>query len=608
MPNLISKFVRRSSQDVKRGFTLVEVIVGAAVFLIVSLSAYNAYIGLFHIIDLGQYRVLAVSLANEQFEIARNMPYSDVGVQGSIPSGKIPHIQSLIRGGVTFTVTTIVRNIDLAFDGTIGGAPNDLSPADNKLIEVTISCNGGCHDMQDIALSGQVAPKNLETASTNGALFVRVFDANGQPIEDANVHVVNVATTTSIIIDDVTDVNGMLQLVDLPPGANAYRIIVSKSGYSTDRTYPPNAPANPFPTKEDATVLVQQVTQVSFAIDHVGSMAFSSVTPACVPVPNFDFTLVGSKQIGDQIPKYTSTSTTNASGALSLTGMEWDTYTVTPIDSTHDIAGINPLNPIILNPAVSQNVQLIVIPKATKSLLITVKDGATLLPISGATVTLTKSGYADTETTGKGFINQTDWSGGSGQTTFSSTDKYALDDGNIDVSTSSGNIILKDIFGAYSPTGTLESSTFNAGSPSNFYTLSWTPTDSPALAGINSVRFQIASNATVTATTTWDFTGPNGAGSTYYSTSSSPISANHGGNQFLRYKLYLSTDTATVTPLISDVAFTYASSCTPPGQVIFTGLASGVYTLDVSKAGYSVYSQTITVSNNWAEVSVGMVP
>src|SRR5262245_43765826 len=94
-----------------RGFTLVEILVAAAVFLVISLSAYNAYISLFKLVDLSQYRVLATALANEQFEIARNMPYADVGVQDGIPDGKIPQTQVLTRAGIPFTVTTIVRNI-----------------------------------------------------------------------------------------------------------------------------------------------------------------------------------------------------------------------------------------------------------------------------------------------------------------------------------------------------------------------------------------------------------------------------------------------------------------------------------------------------------------
>ncbi|MES2215709.1 MAG: carboxypeptidase regulatory-like domain-containing protein [Patescibacteria group bacterium] len=590
-----------------RAFTLVEVIVGAAVFLVIALAAYNSYIGLFKLIDLGQYRVLAVSLANEQFEVARNMPYADVGVVGSIPVGKIQHTQNLTRGGVPFTVTTIVRNVDLAFDGTIGGTPNDLSPADNKLVEVTVSCTG-CRNMAPIILAGQVAPKNLETASTNGALFIRVFDASGQPIEDANVHVVNVATTTTIVIDDVTDVNGMLQLVDLPPGTNAYRITVTKNGYSTDRTYAPNAPANPFPTKSDATVLVQQVTQISFAIDLLGSLSFSSVTPLCVPVSNFDFNLQGSKEIGDDIFKYVSTTTTNGIGTLSIPGMEWDTYVVKPLDTTHDLAGINPLNPVILNPGAAQSVQLVVIPKDPKSLLVTVKDSATQLPISGATVTLTKTGYSNIQTTGKGYINQTDWSGGSGAADYVSTNKYWIDDGRVDVTSTPGDVRLKNVFGSYNSSGVLESSTFNTGSPSNFYTLTWQPTDPPLLAGNNAVRFQVATNATVTATTTWDFKGPDGTAATYYATSSSPIHASNNGYQFFRYRLYLATQTATVTPNVSDTAFTFTSSCTPPGQVIFTALTAGTYTLNIAKAGYTTYNQNINVSADWAEVAVPMAP
>ncbi len=592
-----------------RGFTLIEVVIGASVFLVVSLAAYQAYLGLFKLIDLGQYRVLATSLANEQFEIARNMPYADVGIQGGIPNGKIPHIQTLTRGGTPFTVTSIVRNIDQTFDGTIGGSPNDLSPADNKLLEVTISCSG-CRNMQSITLAGQIAPKNLETASTNGALFVRVFDANGQPIKDADVHVVNIATTTTIIIDDVTDNNGMLQLVDVPPGTNAYRITVTKSGYSTDRTYPPNAPSNPFPTKPDATVLVQQVTQVSFAIDQLGSLNISSVTPLCGAVANINFSLKGAKQIGDNIFKYSTNQVTSSAGQLYLGQMEWDTYTVTPSDTSYDVSGINPLNPVIENPGASQNIQLIMVPKNAKSLLATVKDSATQLPISGATVTLSKTGYTNTQITGKGYINQTDWSGGSGLASYSATNtnKYWTDDLNVDVAATPGEILLRNAFGTYSPSGILESSTFNTGSPSNFYTLTWGPAGQSPLTGPNSVRFQIASNLTVTATTTWNYVGPDGTAATYYTTPDTPISADHNGKQYLRYRASLSTLTSTTTPNISDVAFTFTSSCTPPGQVIFTGLTAGSYTLSVTKAGYADYSQSVSVSPDWQESTVNMAP
>ncbi len=586
-----------------RAFTLIEILVGAAVFLVVSLAAYNAYVGLFRLINLSQFKVLAVNLANEQFELVRNMPYVDVGIVGGIPKGKLVNSQVLVRGGVSFTVTTTVRNLDLAFDGTIGGSPNDLSPADNKLVDITVACTG-CNNMKPISLTGQVAPKNLETASNNGALFIRVFDANGQPVQGANVHVVNVATTTSIIIDDVTDATGMLQLVDVPPGNNAYRISVTKSGYSTDRTYPPGGSDNPSPSKPDATVLLQQVTQVSFAIDRVSTLTVSSVSPTCEVVPNFDFALVGSKQIGVNVPKFSQNVVTNGSGILAIPNMEWDTYTLIPTDTSYDIAGLNPLNPSTLNANSSQQIQLIAIPSDPRSLLVTVKDGATQLPLSGATVVVSRTGWSDTKITGKGFINQTNWSSGDGQDIYSNTAQYWNDDGHMDV-TVPGLLQLASAFGTYSPTGWLQSSTFDTGSASNFYTITWSPVDQPVVVGSDSVGIQIAT-ATTTTPTSWDFLGPDGTSATYYTVPNTPINSIHNDNRYLRYKVYMATQTATATPSVSDVAFTFTSSCTPPGQVIFSGLSAGNYHISVTKTDYSNYDYDVAVSSNWLEIPVVM--
>lgn len=587
-----------------RGFTLVEVIVGTAVFLVVSLAAYNAYIGLFKLINLSQYKTMAINLANEQFEIARNMPYADVGIVGGIPKGKLAHVQTLVRGGTSFTVTTTVRNLDLPFDGTIGGSPNDPSPADNKLVDVNVACSS-CGNMKPISLTGQVAPKNLETASTNGALFIRVFDANGQPIQDAAVHVVNVATTSTIVIDDITDANGMLQIIDVPPGSNAYRITVSKSGYSTDSTYPPGGSGNPTPSKADATVLLQQVTQVSFAIDRVSTLTLSSVSPTCTAVGGLNFALVGSKLIGVNVPKFSQNLVTNGSGILALSNMEWDTYTVVQTDTAFDIAGLNPLNPITLNANSSQQAQIIVVPRDPRSVLVTVKDSATQLPISGAVVTVTKSGYTSTQTTGKGFINQTDWSAGGGQGDYSNTVKYWNDDGNVDVTTTPGQIQLRSSFGAYNINGSMQSSTFDTGSASNFYTITWSPVDQPAPVGQDSVGIQIAT-ATSTTPTSWNFLGPDGTAATYYTVPNMTINTIHNNDRYLRYKVYLATQAATSTPSISDVAFTFTSSCTPPGQVVFSGLASGTYHIHVTMAGYTDYDYDVSVASNWQEVSVVM--
>ena len=583
----------------KEGFTLVEVLVGTALFLTVAISAYGAFTSLFQLANANQARILAVELADEQFEIVRNMPYTSVGLQNGIPAGVLPQTQILTRGGISFTVGLTVRSINLS---------TSTVQASDKLVEVNVGCPT-CKSFTPIVLTGQVSPANLQSASTGGALVVQVFDSSGLPIPEANVTVQSLATTT-VTDSDVTNNNGILQIIGVPQGTNAYRITVTKAGYSTDRTYPIGGSGNPNPAKPDATVLTQQVTQMSFAIDRLSSLNFSSVGPTCAPVGSFHFSMVGSKQIGVGSSKYPLQNLlTNSSGLLPLSNMEWDTYTITPTDTAYYIEGLNPYSPLSLNPGNSQNIQLVVVPKNGNAFMASVQDAATKLPVSGAAVELSATGYDQTQITGQGYITQTDWTGGSGQNIYSDSTRYFADNGQIDTSTSSGNVVMRQVFGSYSTnaTATLESSTFDTGTSSNFYTFSWNPISQPPLSGASSVKFQFSTNPTSTSTP-WNYYGPDGTSNTYYTVPGSPINAVHNNKEFARYMAYLTTNTATVTPIVSNVSFAYTSACIPPGQVLFSGLAAGTYNLSISKNGYTSYAGTVNVTSGWQQQTVTIGP
>lgn len=579
-------------------------VIGTAVFLVLVVSVYNAYMGIFAVIYTSRAKIEAISLINEQLEIARNMPYADVGIVGGIPNGKLTHIQTLVRGGALYSVTTTVRNVDDPFDGRLGQVPNDLSPADFKLVEIEVTC-GNCKNFTPMVVTTRVAPKNLETASTNGALFVRVFDASGNPVPDANVHIVNAQPDPDIVIDDITDANGSLQIVDAPPGVNAYEITVTKTGYSTDKTYTATV-GNPNPTKPHATVVLQQVTQVSFIIDRLSTMNISSVTNVCDPVSDVDFTLSGSKLIGTPaVLKYTQNHTTNGSGLLTLNNIEWDTYSFAANDASYDLIGINPLSPFSISPNATQNIQLIVGAKNPKTVLVTVRDSATSLPLSGVSVELTKVGYDVTQTTGQGFLGQTDWSGGGGQATSTDPTKYLTADINIETGNPVGDVNLKQVLGEYVSGGVLTSSSFNTGSASNFQKVGWNPTSQPLASGEPNVRVQIATNNDGGM---WNYRGPDGTAGTYYTSADQNIFSGENGMQYLRYKLFLDTASTSTTPNISDISFTFTSLCTPPGQVSFSGLATGVYAVTLTKTNYVTQNFNINVSLPWQALDVNMVP
>ncbi len=596
----------KNNRKLEKGFSLVELLVGVTVFTIICVAVYSSYVGIFEVVHTSRAKLDAVDLSNEQFEIIRNLPYGDVGIYGSIPSGVLSHTQTLVRGQNSFVVTTTVRNVDDPFDGTLGGAPNDLSPADFKLVEVEVNC-ALCKNFIPVIFTTRVAPKNLETASTNGALFVRVFDANGNPVADANVHIENLTNNPPITIDDVTNANGMLQVVDAPPGANAYDIVVSKSGYSSDRTIAPTV-GNPNPVRPLATVALQQVTQVSFTIDRTSTFNVSSVTQTCTPVGNIDFNVKGAKVIGTtpDILKYDQDKFTNAGGNLSVSGLEWDSYTLTLEDTAYDVIGWNPISPVSLLPNSTQAVQLVVAPKNPRTLVVTVTDSSTGLPLSDVDVTLSKSGFTTvTNSTGQGFISQTDWSGGSGQATSTDLTQYLSSDGNIVNNSPAGELSLAQVFGEYVSSGVLTSSAFDIGSPSNFQKIGWSPVGQPVESGTPSVRFQIATN---NDGGTWDFTGPDGTSSTYYTVGNQNIHSSNNSKQYIRYKLFLDTASTTTTPNISDVSFTFTSQCTPPGQVMFDALPSGTYDMHLEKTGYVDQDITVSVTSDWQSQSVVMLP
>lgn len=580
---------------------MVEIIIASAIFAIVAVSIYQGFISITNLISASRDKVATVDLINSEFELIRNLSYADVGLQGGIPNGVLSATSTVIKDGREFVITRVIRNIDDPFDGTIGGSPNDLSPADYKIVQINVSCNS-CKNSLDFSAVSNVSPKNLETASTNGALFVKVFDANGNPVPQANVHIEN--ASLGININELTNNDGLLAIVDAPPAQNSYRIIVSKSGFTTDQTYATST-GNPNPLKLDATVILQQLTQISFVIDRTSSINLHTVTNTCASVADVPFTVDGTKLIGTNpdVYKWTGNFTTDASGSKNIAGIEWDVFSFTTSGGFY-LAGVNPISPISILPDSNQNVDLIITADNPAFLLVSVKESSTSLPISGATVSLA----GQTLITDQGFLSQTDWSGGSGQLNFTNPARYYSSDGNVEINSPAGELKLLSSLGSYVASGEITSSIFDTGASSNWSQADILPTDQPIETGANSVRFQIATALENTATTTWNFLGPDGTNGSFYSILNNNINPLHDGDRFVRYKIFLSTADSSFTPNISDFVISFSSSCIPPGQVLFSNLGLQNYSLEVQATGFAPQTIPVTISSNWQKQDVLLSP
>lgn len=388
-----------NSLTTKKGFTLIETLVGSAIFVILALSAYRAFGVLMDAVSISQAKLAATTLANEKFEIIRNLPYDDVGIVNGIPAGKIVRNETITKDNYFFDVQTTIRNIDDPFDGTIGGSPSDTSPADYKSVDLDLTCIS-CKVFSPLKFTTLVAPHALETASSNGALFIQVFDTAGIPVPNTSVSILNTETNPDIIINEITDNTGWVKIVDVPPGINTYNIIATKSGYTTDQTYPKSGVAGENPINEDATVVLQQVTQTSLLIDRISSLNVSSVDASCVAVPNIDFSLTGTKLIGTpSVLKYpTENFSTDSSGEETISNLEWDTYHLLLDTITYDLAGSTSLPSFTINPGEDKNLQMVVVPHLDNALLVSVEDSLGN-PIDGADVQLQKDEFNQNKTT-----------------------------------------------------------------------------------------------------------------------------------------------------------------------------------------------------------------
>ncbi|OHB24479.1 MAG: hypothetical protein A2542_01125 [Parcubacteria group bacterium RIFOXYD2_FULL_52_8] len=140
------------------GFTLIETLVAAAIFAVLALAVYQGYTTVLLVSSSSRATIAATLLANEEMEILRNLPYTEVGTVGGTPAGVVPASATITRDGSLFQVTRIIQSVDDPFDGL---APGDTKPADYKRVGVSISC-AACKNFSTLFFTTLIAPKNIE--------------------------------------------------------------------------------------------------------------------------------------------------------------------------------------------------------------------------------------------------------------------------------------------------------------------------------------------------------------------------------------------------------------------------------------------------------------
>ncbi len=253
----------------KKGFSLIEVLVGIFLALIVFLAVFAGYQLILKVVGQNRSRVAATSLASAELEKIRNLSYESIGVVGDYPDGVLEAETVKNLNGEDFT---ILRRVDFIVDEADGlESPEDDCPNDYKKAYIKVSWTGSFDG--EVEMSTDIAPENIiqECAQVGGIFSVSVFDAQGLMVSNPLIEIKNIQTGD--IIKTATPTEGT-HLFSLP--AETYRVEVSKTGYNSSRTYSVEEVTTP--ERPDLIVIEGRVTERSFPIDKISSLSVDTMS------------------------------------------------------------------------------------------------------------------------------------------------------------------------------------------------------------------------------------------------------------------------------------------------------------------------------------------
>ncbi|MFH1890823.1 MAG: prepilin-type N-terminal cleavage/methylation domain-containing protein [Candidatus Kuenenbacteria bacterium] len=372
-----------------RGFSLIEALLGIIILAVASISLFALINFTLKVIWESRAKITATQLANQKIEMAQNLSYENVGTVGGIPAGLVPASEIIKLNGADYEVITEVQYVDDPFDGTLGGDPDDTLNTDYKKIRVEVSWPYRLTH-QPIVFITNIVPPGLESSVGGGTLKILVYNAYGQPVAQANVNIVNTTVDPNININTLTDNQGYVIRPGSPEAIESYKINILKEGYSAEQTYD-STPELPSPEKPHASVFEGEMTNISFAIDLLSDLNIKLQNENGIGLSGVILNVRGDKTIGldaeeGYVYKYNQNHTSNASGSIILSSIEWDTYNfMMPESAVYNISETVPLQPLNLLPATSTDVTITLAPKAEHSALVIVKD-VNEQPLGDATV------------------------------------------------------------------------------------------------------------------------------------------------------------------------------------------------------------------------------
>jgi hypothetical protein len=450
-----------------KAFTLIEVLIGAALCLLVFLGIFGCYqLGL-KVLGQSKARIIASAIATEKIEKLRSLPYYQIGTyecgeefpecDPEIEEQIIPgYPQGLIKKSEHFTRNNMEFLIDSVIEYGINcsdGVGKDECPNDYKKIKIQVSWFGRFGG--SVVLDSLVSPtmSAQECQEKGGFLVLSVYDAYGENI--VAFPEITIENTETSEIKTAVPEDGKHCFV-LDPGSALYKILITKAGYTQEQTYKSNdfyqgtEIINTQYPYGNPNISEGENEERTYYIGEHSNFNIQTLLTTLPPIPIGDVSfsllmesdlqdapkIIGSDTFGDPIYKYNQTHSTDSSGILNLSAMEFGKY----VFSDFSVGGVainlredlSP-QPIVLGPGVTQAVEIYL--QAMNNLLVYVKDKNTSAPLFSAQVRLSNSGLG---------YDKTQFTDTDGRTLFIplETETYYLEAVAVGYATSTDNVAI----------------------------------------------------------------------------------------------------------------------------------------------------------------------
>jgi prepilin-type N-terminal cleavage/methylation domain-containing protein len=230
---------RRAQRALARehGFSLIEVVIAAVIFLLVATALTGVMTSAIVSHSVSRERTKAVQLAQVQLERISELDYGDVGVSGMYPDGTIPAAGWNVPAGYAVAIEVGYIN---------DGGPTAATPYGNyKVVTVTVTRTKDGKELtkQSTYVSPPSRPEYGGANSSNLTVIVSDYGTNS-PLPGATVNLANGPAGNVSLVTNSSGQSPFIALVPTTtsPPTDYYDITVAKTGYETFATdLPPSS-------------------------------------------------------------------------------------------------------------------------------------------------------------------------------------------------------------------------------------------------------------------------------------------------------------------------------------------------------------------------------